>query len=90
MHEFHLHRSDGMNLYTIIESSISFLPIHPAFFLGNMDHMATNSRPSARFFQNQTIFITGATGFLGFALVVKILRDAPCSRLFLLVRGGEE
>lgn len=34
--------------------------------------------------------MTGATGFLGFALVVKILRDAPCSRLFLLVRGGEE
>lgn len=54
-----------------------------------MDHMATNPRPSSNFFQNQALFITGATGFLGFALVVKILRDAPRSRLFLLVRGGE-
>ena len=55
-----------------------------------MDHTATNPRPNPSFFENNAIFITGATGFLGFALVVKILRDTPCSRLFLLVRGGEE
>ena len=47
------------------------------------------SASAVRFWQDKTIFVTGATGFLGLALVIKIIRDAPCERLFLLVRGGK-
>lgn len=48
-----------------------------------------NPRINLEDIEDKTIFLTGATGFLGLALVVKIIRDAPCKRLFLLVRGGE-
>lgn len=46
--------------------------------------------PSQQYFQDQYIFITGATGFLGSVLVFKILCSVPCKRLLLLVRGGEK
>ena len=52
--------------------------------------MSESSKLGADFLRDKTVFITGATGFLGLALVVKILLDAPCGRLFLLVRGGEK
>ena len=45
---------------------------------------------SAEYFREKCIFITGATGFLGLALVVKLLYETDCRQLTLLVRGGEE
>ena len=45
---------------------------------------------SVEYFRDKYIFITGATGFLGLALVVKLLYETDCQRLTLLVRGGEE
>ncbi len=41
--------------------------------------------------EHKTIFITGATGFLGQPLVEKILRIAPSvKRLYLLIRPREQ
>ena len=40
--------------------------------------------------RDKTILVTGATGFLGLALLLKLLSDAPCHKLYLLVRGGKE
>ncbi|KAL6713145.1 hypothetical protein ACLMJK_009266 [Lecanora helva] len=51
--------------------------------------METPSVPSRDFFRDKVLFVTGATGFLGLALTVKLLRDVPCRKLYLLVRGGE-
>ena len=44
--------------------------------------------PSIReFLSDRVIFLTGGTGFLGKALVEKILREAPeIRRLYLLIR----
>lgn len=48
------------------------------------------SSPAENYFRDQCIFLTGATGFLGLAVVVKILCSVPCRQLLLLVRGGEQ
>lgn len=37
-------------------------------------------------FENQTVFITGATGFVGKVLVEKILQVCRVKKLYLLVR----
>lgn len=37
-------------------------------------------------FKNRSIFITGATGFLGKVLVERILRVAPVEKMYLLLR----
>lgn len=42
-----------------------------------------------RSLQGTHLFITGATGFLGLALVEKLLRHVPDCRLTLLVRGAD-
>ncbi|MDY6983683.1 MAG: SDR family oxidoreductase [Pseudomonadota bacterium] len=42
-----------------------------------------------RSLQGTHLFITGATGFLGLALVEKLLRNVPDCRLTLLVRGAD-
>jgi fatty acyl-CoA reductase len=40
------------------------------------------------FYRNKSIFITGATGFLGKALVEKLLRSCyDLDKIYLLVRG---
>ena len=40
------------------------------------------------FYRNKSIFITGATGFLGKALVEKLLRSCyDIDKIYLLVRG---
>ena len=56
----------------------------------NFAAMSVRSKLCANFLRVKTILIAGTTGFLGLALVVKILQDAPCGKLFLLVRGGEK
>ena len=49
--------------------------------------MATSS---VEYFRGKYLFVTGATGFLGLALVTKLLYETECLQLTLLVRGGEE
>lgn len=38
----------------------------------------------AEFYKNKNIFITGGTGFLGIAIIEKILRTTPNVNKFLL------
>lgn len=45
---------------------------------------------STDYFRDQSIFLTGGTGFLGLALIVKTLTTTQCRHLWLLVRGGEQ
>jgi len=42
--------------------------------------------PIAAFYKDKSIFITGATGFMGKVLVEKLLRSTPVNRIFLLIR----
>lgn len=53
--------------------------------------MATNTAliesPIANWYSNQTLFITGSTGFMGKVLVEKLLRECPdIKACFLLMR----
>ncbi len=42
------------------------------------------------FYENRSVFITGATGFIGKVLVEKILRSCPgVERLYLLMRPSK-
>lgn len=42
----------------------------------------------AEFYQGRSIFVTGATGFMGKVLVEKLLRSCPAiDRLFILIRS---
>lgn len=46
-----------------------------------------NSSPVRDFFRGKNIFITGATGFLGMALVEKLLRVCPgVGTVYMLIR----
>lgn len=40
-------------------------------------------------FDGQDVFLTGATGMLGTALLLKITKDTGIRRIYVLVRGGE-
>ncbi|KAF9886944.1 hypothetical protein FE257_010685 [Aspergillus nanangensis] len=40
------------------------------------------------YYNDKTIFITGGSGFLGTALVHRLLTTARCRRIYLLARGG--
>jgi nucleoside-diphosphate-sugar epimerase len=45
----------------------------------------------SRFLQNKTIFITGATGFLGKPLIAKILSEFPdVKKIYLLIRSKKQ
>lgn len=39
-------------------------------------------------FDGKIVFLTGATGMLGTALLVKVTLDTTIARLYVLVRGG--
>ena len=45
-----------------------------------------NNSPVVEFYNNKTVFITGATGFMGKVLVEKLLRSTNVKKLFLLIR----
>jgi len=45
-----------------------------------------NNSPISQFFDNKTVFITGATGFMGKVLVEKLLRSTNVKKLLLLIR----
>ena len=50
--------------------------------------MLEKSRMIAESLSGRKIAITGSTGFVGTALVERLLRSAPGSELFLIIRGG--
>jgi thioester reductase-like protein len=39
-------------------------------------------------FHGKSVFLTGATGMLGTASLVKVTLDTTITRLYILVRGG--
>lgn len=47
--------------------------------------MTSNESDVSRFYANKNIFITGGTGFLGIALIEKILRSVPNVNKLLLL-----
>lgn len=40
------------------------------------------------YYNDKTIFITGGTGFLGTAVVYRLLTQTSVSRVYMLCRGG--
>ncbi|KAK4385235.1 Fatty acyl-CoA reductase 6, chloroplastic [Sesamum angolense] len=42
------------------------------------------------FFQGKNIFITGATGFLGKALVEKLLRSTAVGKIYVLIKAKDK
>lgn len=49
--------------------------------------MTAETSEIANFYANKSIFITGATGFLGKALLEKLLRSCPdLKKIYILVR----
>lgn len=42
------------------------------------------------FFSQKTIFVTGGTGFLGSALVLRLVSQARPKCIYLLCRGGKQ
>ena len=45
-----------------------------------------NNSPVAEFYSGKTVFITGATGFMGKVLVEKLLRSTDVKTIYLLIR----
>ena len=43
----------------------------------------------SKFYENKTVFITGATGFMGKVLVEKLLRSTKVRKIYLLIRPKE-
>ena len=50
--------------------------------------MSSSNTSIADFYKNKSLFITGATGFIGKALVEKLLRSCyDLNKIYLLVRS---
>lgn len=65
------------------------IPTYEEFVEKNFkeNHQLTNFPTIPDFFENQEVFITGGTGFLGKALIEKLLRSCPkINKIFLLLR----
>jgi len=45
-----------------------------------------NNSPVVQFYNEKTVFITGATGFMGKVLVEKLLRSTNVAKLYILMR----
>jgi fatty acyl-CoA reductase len=64
-------------------------PSKPTF--STMADTEDNSSPVRDFFRGKNIFITGATGFLGMALIEKLLRVCPdVGNVFVLIRPKKD
>ena len=48
--------------------------------------MSSENSPVKDFYDEKNIFVTGATGFLGIALVEKLLRSCNVGTIYLLMR----
>jgi uncharacterized protein YbjT (DUF2867 family) len=42
------------------------------------------------YYQGRNVFLTGATGFVGCALLSKLILSTQCEKVVALVRGGEK
>ncbi|XP_075264828.1 fatty acyl-CoA reductase 1-like [Convolutriloba macropyga] len=57
-------------------------------FLSHHGHMLSATENIPAFYKNASIFITGATGFLGKSILEKLLRSCPdVDKIFVLVRS---
>lgn len=74
-----------------VERSI-FLPflLHNRLSFSTLQNSLSSDHSTMEFgiFEDQTIFVTGGSGFLGTALVAKIILFTQCPSLVLLCRGG--
>lgn len=43
--------------------------------------------PIGQFYHGKTVFVTGATGFMGKVLVEKLLRSTTVAKIFVLIRA---
>ena len=43
--------------------------------------------PIGKFYHGKTVFVTGATGFMGKVLVEKLLRSTTVAKIFVLIRA---
>lgn len=62
-------------------------PIHPYLHF-SLDRMV-DSNDLEQAFEGRHVFLTGATGMLGTALLVKMTKDTSVASFHVLVRGGE-
>lgn len=46
--------------------------------------------PFEEAWKDKEVFLTGGTGMLGAALLLKMVQDTNASRFHVLVRGGED
>lgn len=42
------------------------------------------------YYRGRRVFLTGATGFVGCALLSKLIVSTPCEKVVALVRGGDK
>ncbi|KAG8232906.1 hypothetical protein J437_LFUL012820 [Ladona fulva] len=69
--------------------------VEGAKFLAGVEGVLSSDQKSpsaiAEFFKGKSVLVTGGTGFLGKALVEKLLRSCPgISNVYLLMRSGRK